>query len=129
MTTNPQQLNLLGRKAAQARDWKTVEVCANELLRLSSSNPEGHFFKGLVEKAAQHPSIASEAFEKALSLDPARYDAAIELASQYVMSIRNTEAINLLENYTSSLSNSPRYLDMAGTIYTDIGLPSLALPL
>ena len=129
MTTNSQQLSLQGRKATQARDWRTVDDCANKLLRLSPSNPEGYFFKGLVEKASQHPNIASEAFEKALSLDSARYDAAIELASQYVIAMRNTEAIALLKNYTSNLSNSPRYLDMAGTIYTDIGLSSLALPL
>ena len=129
MTTNSQQLSLQGRKATQARDWRTVDDCANKLLRLNPSNPEGYFFKGLVEKASQHPNIASEAFEKALSLDSARYDAAIELASQYVIAMRNTEAIALLKNYTSNLSNSPRYLDMAGTIYTDIGLSSLALPL
>ncbi|MBT5725712.1 MAG: hypothetical protein HOI74_16935 [Gammaproteobacteria bacterium] len=129
MTTNTEQLSLVGRKAAQARDWRTVEACANELIRLSTSNPEGYFLKGLVEKAAQHPNVASEAFEKVLSLDSTRYDAAIELASQLVISLRNTEAISLLERYTGSLSNSPRYLDMAGTIYTDIGLSSFALPL
>ena len=129
MRTNTKQLSLLGRKAVQARDWKTVEACANELIGLGAANPEGYFLKGLVEKAAQHPNVASEAFERVLSLDPARYDAAIELSSQLVISLRNTEAISLLERYTSSLSNSPRYLDMAGTIYTDIGLPSLALPL
>ncbi|MBT3625090.1 MAG: hypothetical protein HN526_13430, partial [Gammaproteobacteria bacterium] len=67
MTTNTEQLSLVGRKAAQARDWRTVEACANELIRLSTSNPEGYFLKGLVEKAAQHPNVASEAFEKVLS--------------------------------------------------------------
>ncbi|MGD8385405.1 MAG: sulfotransferase, partial [Lysobacterales bacterium] len=58
-----------------------------------------------------------------------RYDAAVELANQYSVARRNADAAGLLARYEDKLDNSPIYLDMAGTVYTEIGLPKRAYPL
>jgi Tfp pilus assembly protein PilF len=72
---------------------------------------------------------AAKAFAAALELDAGRYDAAIELANQYFIGRRNADAADLLARYVDMLDNSPRYLDMAGTVYSDIGMPARAWPL
>lgn len=122
-------LSTAGRRAAAIQDWATVDVCANGILSRSQNDPEGLFLLGLVEKASQHPKKAIDAFEAVLRLDDKRYDAGIELASQYSMGRRNAEVYELLNRYESSLSNSPKYLDMAGTTFTEIGMSERAWPL
>jgi tetratricopeptide (TPR) repeat protein len=124
-----QQLSSVARHAWTRQDWATVDSCAGEILRRDARSAEGHFLSGLVCKAAQKPGMATRAFETALSLDPSRYDAAIELAGQHSMGRRNAEAAALIARYEGKLSNSPRYLDMAGTVYVEIGLPERAWPL
>ncbi len=124
-----ENLSIAGRKAAAMQDWATVHICANGILSRSKNEPDGLFLLGLVEKASEHPKKAVAAFEAVLQLDENRYDAAIELASQYSMARRNQEVCELLRHYEASLSNSPKYLDMAGTIYTEIGMPERAWPL
>ena len=124
-----ENLSLAGRRAMSQQDWATVHVCANGILRRDENNAEGFFLLGIAEKAAEHPKRAAAAFEAVLASDSSRYDAAIELASQYSMARRNAEVKELLEKYTDMLGNSPRYLDMAGTVYTEIGLPDEAWPL
>lgn len=84
---------------------------------------------GLVEKASNRPDRAIKAFSKAISLDDSRYDAAIELAGQYLRSHQYGEAVTLLQLYEPHMNNSPRYLDMAGTIYVNVGLPDRGWPL
>lgn len=123
------RLSATARRAVQKQDWATVNACAAEILKRNSENAEGHFLAGLVEKAARRPIRAAEAFARALELDPERYDAAIELADQHSIGRRNAAAAELLARYSERLGNSPRYLDMAGTIYTHIGMPERALPL
>jgi tetratricopeptide (TPR) repeat protein len=122
-------LSVLARKAAQKQDWATVSNCAKEILKQNNRSPEGYFLTGLVEKGSSRPAKAARAFEKALELDENRYDAAIELAHQYFIGRRNADAANLLGNFEDMLDNSPRYLDMAGTTYTDIGMADKAWPL
>lgn len=112
-----------------ARDWSTVQICANSILQRAPQDPEGYFLLGLFEKASQHPKRAIEAFERALQIDPGRYDAAIELASQHSMARRNQLVCELLDQYEGALENSPRYLNLAATVYTEIGLPQKAWPL
>ena len=128
---NPEVKNLsnAGRQAMAHQDWATVHLCANGILSRDAKEPEGYFFLGLIEKAQEHPRRAIDAFEKAIELDEKRYDAAVELASQYSMGRRNREVAELLARYETALENSPRYLDMAGTVYTEIGLPEKAWPL
>ncbi len=106
-----------------------MHVCANGILSRSRREAEGFFLLGLVEKASEHPKKAVEAFETVLQLDENRYDAAVELASQYSMGRRNGEVLALLSRYEAALHNSPKYLDMAGTVYTEIGMAERAWPL
>ena len=126
---NPEQVSSVARQAWASQDWATVDACAAEILNRDPGNPEGHFLFGLVCKAAQKPAMATRAFETALSLDAGRYDAAIELAGQHSVGRRNGKAAALIGEYEARLSNSPRYLDMAGTVYVEIGLPERAWPL
>lgn len=129
MAHEPDRIAATARRAVQSRDWATVGACAREILARESDSAEGHFLAGLAEKAAQHPLKAAEAFARALELDAGRYDAAIELADQRSIARRNAEAAALLARYEGLLGNSPRYLDLAGTVYTEIGLPEKAWPL
>ena len=64
-----------------------------------------------------------------LRLDDQRFDAAVELAGQYLASGQFAEAVTLLQRCEAQLGHSPRYLDMAGTIYTNAGLPDRGWPL
>lgn len=129
MNTEISNLSVAGRKALAIQDWSTVDVCASGILSRSSDEPEGYFLRGLVEKAKEHPKRAIEAFETVLRLDENRYDAAVELASQFSMARRNVEVEALLSRYENALGNSPKYLDMAGTTFTEIGMPERAWPL
>lgn len=124
-----QNLSMAGRRAASRKDWATVRQCADGILARSGGDPEGYFLLGLSEKAAQRPNRAVDAFEQVLELDSARYDAAVELATQYSIARRNADVLALLEQYEASLGNSPRYLDMAATTFTEIGMPEKAWPL
>lgn len=125
----PERLSALARRAIRARDWAQAAACAAELLRRNDADAEGHFLAGLVEKAATRPIKAAERFARALELQPGRYDAAVELANQHAIGRRNAAAAELLAACEPALSNSPRYLDMAGTVYVDIGMPERAWPL
>ncbi len=123
------QLGSTARRAVQAKDWRIVQACAAEILRRDPGSAEGHFLAGLAEKAAQRPVKAAEAFARSLELDPGRYDAAIELADDCARSFRRAEARTLLEKHESSLANSPRYLNLAGLIWSMLGLHERAWPL
>ena len=129
MSSEFKQISIMARKAVEAGDWEGVTACANELIRRDPETAEGYFLTGKAEKAQQRPAEAQEAFAKALALDPERYDAAIELADRYSASRRNGDAARLLKEYSNKLSNSPVYLTLAGSVYTDIGMPHEALPL
>jgi tetratricopeptide (TPR) repeat protein len=123
------QLSNAARHAAQAKDWRTVGNCGTQLINALPNHAEGYFLRGLALKASNQPVKAVIDFEQALKLDPERYDAAVELASQYCVARRNADAAALLARYTNRLDNSPRYLDMAATTYTEIGMADAALPL
>ncbi|MCF6263741.1 MAG: sulfotransferase [Xanthomonadales bacterium] len=129
MPINISQMSVIARKAVTSQDWETVAACATSILQHNANSAEGYFLTGLVEKVNKRLVIAIQAFEKTLDLDANRYDAAVELASQYSISRRNKEVAELLERYTEKLNNSPIYLDFAGTIYSEIGLPEKAWPL
>lgn len=118
-----------GRAAVRRRDWNTVVQCAEHLLRIEPENAEGHFLSGLGFKAQRELKKAIAAFERALELDARRYDAAVELANLYSSARRNADAAQLLGSYEEALSNSPLYLDLAGTVYSEIGMPQKSWPL
>lgn len=123
------QLSTAGRQAAERKDWASLSACAGEILRQDARHPEGHFLRGLAEKAARRTLPAARAFEQALALDSARYDAAIELAVQYCLLQRHAQAKTLLESYEARLGNSPVYLNLAGTAYSMMSLHECAWPL
>ncbi len=129
MNDNLSKVSAIARRAAQARNWKTVSACAGKILQQDRKSPEGYFLSGLVDKAARRAEKASDSFTKAITLDAERYDAAIELAGQYAILLRHDEALDLLQQYESRLGNSPLYLDMAATTYTRLGLHAQAGPL
>jgi tetratricopeptide (TPR) repeat protein len=123
------QISMIARGAAQKKDWATVHAGAIEILKQDDQNAEGHFLMGLAEKAAQHPAKAVAAFEASLRIDDNRHDSAIELADQYTLSRRSSEAVALIDKYLDRLDTSPRYLDMAGTTLSNLGLHHKAWPL
>ena len=126
---NLQQLSSFARRAARANDWATVNACARKILIQDKKSPEGYFLSGLVEKAAGRSGKAIKAFAKVLELETGRYDAAIELANQYVALLRHDEVFSILKRYEPRLANSPLYLDLAANIYTRLGLHARAWPL
>lgn len=117
------------RRAAQTRDWRTVRACAREILKVQKTSAEGHFLNGLAEKAASRPEPARRAFARAMHHDQARYDAAIELAGQLMQLHEHGEAVALLDRHTPAANASPKYLEMAATLYSNAGLPRQAWPL
>lgn len=129
MLTEEKRLTETGRMAAQKNEWSTVYKCAHELITRNKLNPEGFFLLGLAEKAARQLLKSIDAFEKCLALDERRFDAGIELAGLYQLLLRNDEAIALLEKYTGKLAENPWYLDMSGTLYTNMGKPLQAVSL
>jgi tetratricopeptide (TPR) repeat protein len=129
MTSELSQLGLTARRALQSQDWATVTACANDIIRLDQNSAEGYFLMGIVERVSQKPLKAAQAFEKSIALDANRYDAAVELANQYSIARRNKDVAELLAKYEDKLGNSPVYLDLAGTVYTEIGMPQKAWPL
>jgi len=124
-----EQLSLEARRAVRAGDWSKVGACAKEILSRRRNSAEAYFLMGLVDKASNRPDRAVRSFSRAISLDDRRYDAATELASQYLLSHQYGEAVALLSRYESHMKNSPLYLDIAASIYTNVGLPERALPL
>lgn len=129
MVDNLPHLSQQARIAVQQKEWTTVAKLAQLLQREHSEDPEGHFLLGLAHKAAKRIELAIESFDRALKLGSQRYDAAIELANLHLMLLRHSDAFILVNKYQQFLTNSPLYLDMAGNIYTGLGLHSKAWPL
>lgn len=118
-----------GRQAIGARDWGRVQACGLEISRQAPTNPEGPFLLGFANKAAGHFQQAADCFSQALTLDDRRYDAAIELAFQYILLNRPAEAKVLLDEHRDRLGNSPMYLNLAGEAYSRMNLNEAAWPL
>lgn len=129
VNVNIEHLSEIARLAIQSQDWARVSASATTILKQQPINPEGLFLAGVVERVANRPINALHYFKAALEQDTNRYDAAIELANQYSIARRNGEAARLLSEYRDKLSNSSVYSDLAGTIYTDIGMAEEAYPL
>ncbi len=123
------RISAIARRAAQAKEWATVNACAREILKSDRKNAEGWFLSGLAAKASGRSRAAIDAFSMAIRQDGNRYDAAIELAWQYWVSLRLGEAYDLLDKFESRLDKSPLYLDLAANIYSRLGLHEKAFPL
>ena len=129
MNEHLQQVSAAARHAVSRKNWAMVNTCATEILANDAASPEGHFLSGLVAKASNRPEEAVAAFARALELDADRYDAAIELAYQHSAARRNGDAAVLVSRYEDKLVNSPVYLNMAGSVYSQVGMPERAWPM
>ena len=100
-----------------------------EILKHDSASAEGHFLSGLFQVANDRPEAAALLFAKTLELDARRYDAAVELARIHCTEFRTGEAAALLDRYTDKLQDSPMYLNLAGSVYSQIGMAEKSWPL
>jgi len=123
------RLSREARQAVQQRSWPQVAMLAQQIKQEFKDDPEGYFLAGLAAKSARANHQATSEFELALKLDANRYDAAVELANQYLFLLRHGAAYQLLKQHEHQLGNSPFYLDMAGKIYTALGMHVDAWPL
>jgi tetratricopeptide (TPR) repeat protein len=129
VNTPIEQLSQQARRAAQARDWRSVKKLAQEVIGRRRNSAEGRFLLGLAEAGMGRWEPATKAFQTAIKLDVNRYDAAIELACLYMELGRFSEAVEMIVRFESLLGNSPMYLDKAARIYINVNLPDAALPL
>lgn len=129
MNQRLQQISITARRAIQARDWQATARLAREIIKLDSRQAEGHFLLGIAEKSMQQVDAARKCFARALKLDSARYDAAVELANQLVVDGEFGQAFHLLQQNEASIGDSPLYLDMAASVYARIGKWAEAWPL
>lgn len=129
MNNTVQQLSQSARVAAQRKNWPEVKARARDILNRQRDSAEGYFLLGLAESAAHRYEQAVRAFSRVLAVDNRRYDAAVELASEYMRTNECGTAVKLLQKHQMNMNESPRYLDMAATIYTDAGLPEMGWPL
>lgn len=125
----PSQLSRAARYAVHKKNWKALRVYIGELYKISPRDPETIFLSGIYSKNTGSLQGAISDFRNTLRLDSRRYDAAIELANLLLKLSLNSEVINLINSYKSKLTNSPLYLDMAGSIYSNLGLHQEAVEL
>ena len=129
MNSSIAQQSNLARQAIAQKDWLKVQSLAEQILRTEPNNADGFYLLGTVHRVNRRNLESLEAYKRGLDLDPSRYDMAVELANMYSVLRRNAEAAAVLGKYDSALSESPRYSDLAGTIYTEVGLAEKAWPL
>lgn len=106
-----------------------VEKLAEDILAVDANNADGYYLRGKIHSINRRTVKAAEAYESGLALDDKRYDIAVELANTYSILRRNGDAAQLLGKYETALHDSPRYLDLAGTVYTEVGQAQKAWPL
>ncbi len=129
MSDELQRLTNAGRQALSQKNGPLLEQVLTHLQRQFPDAAETYYLTGVVLRAQRQVTEAIEAFKRGLELDAQRYDIAVELANMYSISRQNGLAAELLDHYAPALQNSPRYADLAGTVYTEIGLSDRALPL
>lgn len=121
-----EQLATAARQAIGARDWRTADQFAKQILKRDRTNAEGLFLSGMVAKAARRSDAAAKFFARALRQDGGRYDAAVELANQYAGMLRYGDAFDVLEEHVPGIgpgiSDSPLYLHLAASIYSQINM-------
>ena len=129
MSVELNQFSNAGQQAVMQQNWPALEQIAAQMRQKFPNSAQTYYLSGVLLRVKRLVPDAIEAFKTGLSLDDKRYDIAVELANLYSMSRQNGLAAELLDHYAPMLDNSPRYSDLAGTIYTEIGLSERALPL
>ena len=123
------ELSKLGRTAWRHSDWRALQLIVKVMRSKRDHQAETEFLQGLATKNISGSSTAIRSFKSGLNLDDSRHDCAIELTAAYAANGENAKAFELLTRYENKLSNSPIYLNMAGTTYITLGLPAKAFPL
>jgi thioredoxin-like negative regulator of GroEL len=123
------KLSMMARAMARSANWRVVEDCAKRILKLDKGSAEGQFLAGLAAKGSLRYERAEKSFRRALKQDAGRYDAGIELADLFVKLQRNSEALQLFDEFIPLLSNSPLYLEMTAQAFARLDLHERAWPL
>lgn len=129
MASDYRKLVAQASQALASKDWDKLASSSQTLIESYPFEPDGYALQGQLAKLSARPNIAISLFTKALELAPSRYDAAIELAEQLVTVKENGQALSLIDRYEKVISDSPRYLNSAGTSLVGIGLIDRAIPL
>jgi thioredoxin-like negative regulator of GroEL len=131
MNTIPEQhpLSQQARAAFHTGNLPAFEQSLQQFDSLFPASAESSFLLGLLERARQHPKLAADAFAKALAINPERYDAQVELAALQVVLQDPNQAMELLGSLPREAQNSPMYLNLAGSVYSELAVPELAFPL
>lgn len=131
MNIVPEQhlLSKQARAAFHRGDTAAFDQAFQEFSRLFPDSAETSFLLGLRERSQQHPKLAADAFAKALAINPERYDAQVELAAVHSVLQDPNKAIELLRSLPPKIENSPMYLNLAGSVYSELAVPEQAFPL
>jgi hypothetical protein len=126
---DPAALSTGPRSAAQARRLAhRAKPARAALLRQYPADPEGHFLAGLAATGPRPPGEAAGPSNRRSGSAPPATTPPSSWPSN-TSSGRHADAVRLIEAYRARLGNSPMYLDLAGTIYSRLGLPERAAPL
>ncbi|NNE57090.1 MAG: hypothetical protein HKN36_03190 [Hellea sp.] len=128
-TTDIASLTHMARQAMSQRDWNAVARLSDAILQQDPGSDDGLFIKGVLARLGRNLEASQDFFRRALAANGQRHDAAIELANIYSRLRRNGDAAALIRKYSPLIQNSPKYLDLAGTISVEIGMPETAWPL
>ena len=129
MASGFNELILQARRAIAANDWAAVARIAAEIQVQFPQKPDGPYLAAMAERQFGRAEKAAQYYEHALQLDETRYDIAIEFAQHCLSLNRYPQARSLLNQYVGRADGSPVYLDMAGQVYSAMGLYELAWPL
>ena len=129
MASGFNELILQARRAIAANDWAAVARIAAEIQVQFPQKPDGPYLAAMAERQFGRAEKAAQYYEHALQLDETRYDIAIEFAQHCLSLNRYPQARSLLNQYLGRADGSPVYLDMAGQVYSAMGLYELAWPL
>ena len=117
------------RQAIARKDIGTLARTADAILNINPLSDEGLYLMGKAAFLQKDMTRAERSLRQAFDVNPKRHDAAIELAHIFSRSRRNGEALSLINAAIPLIQNSPKYLDLAGTILVEIGLSDQAFPL
>ena len=129
MASGLNELILQARRAIASNDWAAVARTAAEIQFQFPQKPDGPYLAAMAERQFGRAEKAAQYYEHALQLDETRYDIAIEFAQHCLSLNRYPQARSLLTEYVARADGSPVYLDMAGQVYSAMGLYELAWPL
>ncbi|MDN3638468.1 sulfotransferase [Simiduia curdlanivorans] len=116
------------RQAMSEQNWPRLNQCCKAWLSRWPNHSEGHFLAGVLAGQSERYQLAARAFERALSLDEQRCDAAVHLARCLVRTAEHGRAAELVRIASPDIQSSAFLLDLAGSVLTHVGCHLEALP-